>query len=354
MLAGFNRFVKKRGGTPSPVRKGGACHDLDETTPWQRHMPWACRAMILLGATRRFIRGLILLIFAVMGAAVLGTSRNPVARPPAPAVKSAGVDDGFAETVKRLGVEHAGAHAQAALELLNKAMTLGKQGRGSEEIAVYDDLVTRFGVVPERAVRETVARALFNKGARLNSMHHEAEALASYDELISLSEKERNIAREMAAKASVDNAGRAEIISRFDEAQGIVFRELVAKASLNKCYTLHVLGRDGEALSVCDAMLIRYRGDTTMALRAQYGLAFVDQGLILGVLGRHAEALAAFDEAISQFDGQAALPSREVLASALYNKGYELASTDRTDDAIKVYDSVLTRYGTAPVSSLRE
>ena len=55
-------------------------------------------------------------------------------------------------------------HVAAALR--NKGVRLGALGRGEEEIAVYDDLLARFGTATEPALREQVAMALVNKGVR--------------------------------------------------------------------------------------------------------------------------------------------------------------------------------------------
>ncbi|MGH7801305.1 MAG: SIR2 family protein [Thermodesulfobacteriota bacterium] len=52
---------------------------------------------------------------------------------------------------------------QVARALFNKGITLGVLNRSEEGIAVYDEVVKRFGEATEPALREQVARALFNK-----------------------------------------------------------------------------------------------------------------------------------------------------------------------------------------------
>jgi len=47
-----------------------------------------------------------------------------------------------------------------ARALVNKGFALGVLDRSAEAIAVYDDVVGRFGTAPELALREEVARAL--------------------------------------------------------------------------------------------------------------------------------------------------------------------------------------------------
>src|SRR5271166_5505501 len=49
----------------------------------------------------------------------------------------------------------------------NIGVTLGALGRSADEIAVYDDLLARFGAATELPLREPVAKALLNKGVRL-------------------------------------------------------------------------------------------------------------------------------------------------------------------------------------------
>ena len=69
-----------------------------------------------------------------------------------------------------------------ATALLNKGIALGTFGRSTEAIAVYDELLARFGTVTE--LREQVAKALVNKGSILGKLNRSAEAIAVYDELL--------------------------------------------------------------------------------------------------------------------------------------------------------------------------
>jgi hypothetical protein len=60
-----------------------------------------------------------------------------------------------------------GLREQVAKALVNKGARLGVLGRSDEAIAVYADVLARFGTATELALREQVAKALVNKGARL-------------------------------------------------------------------------------------------------------------------------------------------------------------------------------------------
>jgi hypothetical protein len=53
--------------------------------------------------------------------------------------------------------------------LENKGITLGTLDRSTEEIAVYDDLLARFGTATELPLREQVAKAKSRRGNLLKS-----------------------------------------------------------------------------------------------------------------------------------------------------------------------------------------
>lgn len=73
---------------------------------------------------------------------------------------------------------------QQAKALLSKGYVLGQMNRNEEEIAVYDEMVRRYGDADEVALREQVAKALLNKGFRLGKMNKNEEAIVVYDEVM--------------------------------------------------------------------------------------------------------------------------------------------------------------------------
>jgi tetratricopeptide (TPR) repeat protein len=68
-----------------------------------------------------------------------------------------------------------------ARALFNKGATLGALGRSEDEIAVYDDLLARFGTATELPLRERVANTLINKGLTLGGLGRSEDAIAVYD-----------------------------------------------------------------------------------------------------------------------------------------------------------------------------
>ena len=53
-----------------------------------------------------------------------------------------------------------------------------------DAIAVYDDLIGRFGTASEPALREQVAAALYNKGGALSAVGGPEESIAVYNDLL--------------------------------------------------------------------------------------------------------------------------------------------------------------------------
>jgi tetratricopeptide (TPR) repeat protein len=56
--------------------------------------------------------------------------------------------------------------------------------RPEEAIAVYKEILARFGDSPEPALREEVAKALVNKGVTLGQLDRSKEAIAVYEEVL--------------------------------------------------------------------------------------------------------------------------------------------------------------------------
>jgi tetratricopeptide (TPR) repeat protein len=66
--------------------------------------------------------------------------------------------------------------------LLDKGIALEAMGHAERAIAAYNDLLIRFGTTTEITLREHVAIALFNKGMRLDELGRKEEAIVVYDD----------------------------------------------------------------------------------------------------------------------------------------------------------------------------
>ena len=281
--------------------------------------------------------------------------------------------DCVAEIAKRMSELDAGEpasrdwrHAQA---LFRKGVALGSLNRSEDAIAVYDEVVRRFGEAEAPALREHVAGALVNKGVALGILNRIKEAIAVCDEVVRrFGAAEALALRERVARALV-NKGVAlgflnrseeaigvydEVVRRFGEAEAPALRERVARALFDKGVTLGTLNRSEEEVGVYDEVVRRFGEAEASALREQVAKARVNKGVALGTLDRSEDAIAAYDEVVRRF-GEAEAPAlREAVAKALVSKGVALGTLNRSEDAIAVYDDVVRRFGDAEALALRE
>ena len=215
---------------------------------------------------------------------------------------------------------------RVAKALVNKGVALAELNRSEEAVALYDEVLRRFGESSELALRERVARALVNKGVRLGKLNRGEEEIAVYD----------------------------EVLHRFGEASEHPLRQQVAMALVNKGLTLGELNRREEAIAVCDEVLRRFGEASEPGLHEQVAGALVNKGVRLGELNRREEAIAAYDEVLRRF-GEANEPAlRELVAQALVNKGVTLGALKRSEEEIAVYNELLRRFGESSEPALRE
>ena len=131
--------------------------------------------------------------------------------------------------------------AVTAEYLLAKGVTLSKLDKPQDAIAVYDDLDRRFGADTTSAVRDQVARGLFNKGATLGKLDKPHDAIAVYDDLD----------------------------KRFGADTTLAVREVVASGLVNKGSTLGQLDKPQDEIAVYDELHKRFGADTAPAVLKQ-------------------------------------------------------------------------------------
>jgi tetratricopeptide (TPR) repeat protein len=137
--------------------------------------------------------------------------------------------------------------AQAAMAMVNKAVAIGQMGDSAAAIALYDEVIARFGDAPEPGLREQVARALVNKAYTLGQMGDRAVEIALYD----------------------------EVIARFGDAPEPGRREQVARALFNKALTLRDAGQIAAAIDTLRQFLQRASNVTGIFTAAEFARARV-------------------------------------------------------------------------------
>lgn len=276
----------------------------------------------------------------------------------------------YEDVVTRFGWDHEPEMcARVAKALLNKGVILGQLGRDEEELEIYSDMVARFGGADEVALREQVAKALVNKGVRLGRKGRNEEALAAYDEVVlhfgrdNASELREAVARAFLYKAQrLGQLGRGEaelavyddVVARIGGDAEVSLREHAAKALFGKGVRLGELDRGDQELAVYDEIVARFGGDSEAPLRETVAKALVNKGVGLGRLGRSAEEFAAYDEVVARFGQDKDVALRESVAAALFNKAVKHGELGRRDQELASLDEVIARFGSDSEAVPRE
>ncbi|MDD2739694.1 MAG: tetratricopeptide repeat protein [Methylomonas lenta] len=233
----------------------------------------------------------------------------------------------YDELLRRFGdASELALQEQVAQALVNKGITLGQMEQPEAEITVYDELLGRFGDASELALQEQVAQALFNKGITLGQMEQPEAAMAAYDELL----------------------------RRFGDAPELALQERVANALVNKGVTLRQLEKPEAAVAAYDELLRRFGDASELALQEPVAKALVNKGVTLGRMEKPEAAVAAYDELLRRFGDAPELALQERVANALVNKGVTLRQLEKPEAAVAAYDELLRRFGDAPELALQE
>lgn len=202
-----------------------------------------------------------------------------------------------------------------AQAFLTKGMLLGQLDRSDEAIAIYDQLIERFGRSATPGIPSLVATALVNKGVRLDALGRLAEELDVY----------------------------TEVLDRFGKDCLPEIAEKVAVAMVNKGNTLEKLHRSQDAIEAYDQVVVRYGADETREIVEQVVFALSNKATILVRTGQLPEALNAFDDIARRFQ-QSDVVKVSVVVDALVNKGVVLYQLKRLSDALDVFATVVTKY----------
>ena len=166
-----------------------------------------------------------------------------------------------------------------ARSLLNKGVILGQLNRSDEAVAVYDEVVHRYGDASEPALQEPVAQSLFNKGMTLGWLEQSEEAMAAY----------------------------GEVVHRYGDASEPALQELVASALNNlsfgilcKAKKVWVGGREAQAKKILHEALATIEG--SLNRRSEYATALGNKGYILFLLGEVEEAKVILKKALELGD----------------------------------------------------
>jgi tetratricopeptide (TPR) repeat protein len=169
-----------------------------------------------------------------------------------------------------------------------KVAALISLDRSEEAIAVFDDLIHRFG--------DSDAGVLVGKGAVLEYLGRKEEAITIYD----------------------------DSIRHFGDSDAPALRAPIAAALVRKGFALSSLERREEAIAVWDESIRRLSGADEPALRELIAQALVGKGAVLDSLGRREEAITVYDDLIRRFCDADDPALREQVAWALNGRAWSV------------------------------
>lgn len=166
-------------------------------------------------------------------------------------------------------------HEAEALRRKGNAFLELEPPRMKEAIALYDEIIERFGNTEDVSLLLEIGRAMLNKGALYSRFDQPEAACALYDQII------------------------ARFGSNADESPFL--RKRASEAMLQKGIVLYKkLGRIQEAISIYDELIKHFDGRWNMR---NVFCALFNKGCVLIELERLDEAEAAYNNLIERFDG---------------------------------------------------
>ena len=274
------------------------------------------------------------------------------------------------DVVRRFGASASTVDLEAVgMALVNKGTSLGRLNRPEEALAAWDEVVRRFGASDALVHRHAVVRSLVCKGAMLATLNRLEAALRVWDEADQRFGADDapgivlEVASGLVASGHVfaemrqpDEALQAwgEVVRRFGGSDIPEILHHVAGALVNQATLLRDLNRQEEAIATWDDILRRFWAQEAPAFLVPVAGALLNKGNVLAELNRSEEALAAWGEVVERFENEETPPPPEIVATALVNMGTELVATNRHEEALAVWTEVERRFVTGPTLTVPE
>ena len=244
-----------------------------------------------------------------------------------------------------------------ARALFLKGVESARNGRQEEALAIWKELVDRFGRDEAPGNREQVSLALANTGVTLSHLDRTEEALATWDSVIDRfggdgQQEDQAVMTALLGKGSTFETNRPldalavcdEILRRFRKTRNRSLQTRLASALQVKGAALLALNRPKEALAALDELLERFEACETPSLAPEIASAMANRGVVLLELGQPAATVTAVDQVVQRFGESSATEVLEYVAFALAIKATALVFLRRPQDALTACDELRLRH----------
>ncbi|MGF1431144.1 tetratricopeptide repeat protein [Kitasatospora sp. LaBMicrA B282] len=206
-----------------------------------------------------------------------------------------------------------------AAALFDAGFALESRGQHTEALRAYDDLIRRFGQVPDPRVQVKVAAALNGTSWLVGQQSGDQPRAVVLDDLIT--------------RFADHNTGDPDLDGQ------------LAVAMNHKAIVMGRLQGPEQGIALHDELIQRFGTATPYLVRERVAMSIYGKGSQLAGLNRHREALECYQEAARR-TGTASEPKmHELTAMALFASGLSLEELKRRKEAIAVYEDVINRYG---------
>jgi tetratricopeptide (TPR) repeat protein len=203
---------------------------------------------------------------------------------------------------------------QKSKALLNAGVFASQQGRYDEALAQYDEVITILSSATEPSQVVRLATALANKAIVLIWLDRPVDAVAVAE----------------------------DVVKRFDETADETLEAQVARALNAKANALRRLDPN-RALAAFDQVIERFEKSSDPMFDSAVGLALLNKSDTLLQIKAYDQTIATSQKMIDRYDGRNDQTSVRWVEMARCNMGEALANSNKLPEAIKVFDGILTR-----------
>ena len=257
-------------------------------------------------------------------------------------------------------------HLQVARNLIGKAQRHERSdGTLKAAVALYKEVVARFGCVDRIELQEIVGTALMGVAFCHAQLGKPELELATYEEVDarfgnSVSPMlntmvatalliKGNILRIKLGNPVVARAVFETVVARFGNSEDEMLWSMVIKAMCRKASTHADLSQHAQAKAEFTQVLTFFESRSSRIVHKDWfhhdlALAYFGKGVADMRMGEAASAIHSFESLMGCFDGNDESILREIVALALFSKGVSQGILGDAASAILSYDQVVTRY----------